>query len=173
MTDRQTDGQTVCPITFSIAFERCRSLFCYFSTSRFFILTFFFLDRQTKQIQTYLGNCPCGTFRNLILLSFFFFCNWQQHSSCRHFHVSLHADGRLTFWPRPSLPSVRVQVLPGPEHLSLRPNWNPKRNAIRSAWPDAEEGWLRVGRSKQKKEKWTSGLRPHSCCRGDHLEAFK
>lgn len=89
---------------------------------------------------------------------FNFFWNRQQHSSwsCRHFHVSLHADGRLKLWLRPSSPSVRVQVLPGPEHLSLHPNWNQKRNAIRSAWPDAEEGWLRVRPSKEKKEKGQS-----------------
>lgn len=31
-----------------------------------------------------------------------------------------------------------------PPQLSVNPNWNPERNAIRSAWSDTEEGWLHV-----------------------------
>lgn len=104
------------------------------------------------------GSGQLSMWHGCALCIILFFCSRQQHSSwsCRHFHVSLHADGRLKLWLRPSLPSVRVQVLPGPEHLSLHPNWNQKRNAIRSAWPDAEEGWLRVRPSKKKKEKGQS-----------------
>lgn len=59
-----------------------------------------------------------------------------------------------------------------PPLLSLSPNWNLERNAIRSAWSDTEMGWLQFlhvcSSCPQSPSTQTSFILQH-----DHLEMFK
>lgn len=95
---------------------------------------------------------------NFYFTLFYLFCFLATGSNIcpvASLHVSPHADGRLKLWLAGLLLrlSLRVQVLPWPrKHLSLHPNWNQERNAIRSAWPDAEEV-LAASPSVQKERK--------------------
>lgn len=151
-------------------FWKSCSLPAIFPQADFFF--FFFLDRQVKWIQTDLGNCPCGMVLRFILFYFFAAGNnirpgrvgtftspstqtggWSSGSGL----LRLRSESKCCL----ALSTYRYIQTGTKKEMQFGPHGQTQRRAgCESARP-------------KRKKKRASRLRPHSCCRGDHLEAFK